>query len=103
MLFTVLIEFDKEAISDDRRSENYGIVGGFCILSDFRGLSFCGPYGPRLLPLHWSKSSLDASCPMADPFIFIFLIEFLAFDESRHSLYLDMVWDEIRIIIFYGN
>ena len=34
------IEYDKEAISDGRRSV------GFWILSDFRELSLCGPCGP---------------------------------------------------------
>ncbi len=46
------LEFDDEAITDSR-SENSryrgGGRGGFLILSNFRELSFCGPFGPCLI------------------------------------------------------
>ena len=39
------LEF-KKAISDGCRIENPGIGVGYWILSDFRELGFCGPFGP---------------------------------------------------------
>ena len=55
------LEFDMEAISDICRSENAQYRWGFCILSDFRQLSFCGPCGLFFIKIKQETIKLNKS------------------------------------------